>query len=76
MARVGVQRFGQAHGLFDDAPLFGPARAVQGDAQLHLLIALAGGGDVGDRARALQRELFGVMALARAGATENERETA
>jgi hypothetical protein len=51
-------------------------RAVQGHAQLHLLIVLASGGNVRDRPDALQRELFGVVALARAGTTEDKCETA
>ena len=73
---VRVQRFGQAHGLFDQAPMLGPACAVQGHAQLHLFIAFTRRGDIRDRPRALQRELFSVVALARAGATEDECETA
>ncbi|GCB03810.1 hypothetical protein PSUB009319_14410 [Ralstonia sp. SET104] len=76
MLRVRVERFGQVHGRFNQAPIGWAARAVQGHAQLHLFIALIGGGDVRDWPRALQGELFSVMALARAGTTEDECEAA
>ncbi|GAQ30016.1 hypothetical protein SAMD00023378_3699 [Ralstonia sp. NT80] len=64
MLRMRVERFGQAHRLFDQAPMLGPTCAVQGHAQLHLFIAFTRRGDIRDGPRALQRELFSVVALA------------
>ncbi|MCY1240284.1 hypothetical protein D9M72_531230 [compost metagenome] len=84
MARVGVERIGQVHRFFHQAPVGGAAGAVQGDADLEFLVGvrrvLVRGGNVGDRAAGdggmVGGELFGVMALAGTRAAQHQGELA
>ncbi len=70
-------RAGEIDGRFEQLPVRRTPRAMMGDARGEFcVVGEARGGDVGDGQRAVARELFGMHALARAGAAENEGEVA